>query len=145
MIPKLLCGDLGEGEWTVFETEGWFVNAIQGKYISVYKLFEGTNEVMEYVEIYELSGLRKWTFEQCHGLSLNFGNLMQMIVLMDVLKETTIMSLSILKKECFIIALFQLLLMLKEDYMEKIESLCFENKKKLLEKVILHFKYSFEK
>ena len=53
--------DLGEGEWTVFDTDGWFVSAIQGKFISAYRLIEGTNEVMEYVEIYELSGLRKWT------------------------------------------------------------------------------------
>ena len=65
--------DLGEGEWTVFETDGWFVNAIQSKYIALYKLFENTNEVIRWiVEIYELSGLRKWTGYLMPWLESNF-------------------------------------------------------------------------
>ena len=53
--------DLGEGEWTVFETDGWFVNAIQSKYIALFQIDENTNEVMRWIEVIELSGLRKWT------------------------------------------------------------------------------------
>ena len=45
----------------MFETDGWFVNAIQSKYIALYQLDENTNEVIRWIEVIDLSGLRKWT------------------------------------------------------------------------------------
>tara|TARA_Y100001970_G_scaffold292742_1_gene435571 strand:- start:377 stop:1330 length:954 start_codon:yes stop_codon:yes gene_type:complete len=64
--------ELGEGEWIIFNTDSWFVNAIHSKYIAIYQLDPQTNEIMQWIEINELTGLRKWTGYLMPWLESNF-------------------------------------------------------------------------